>query len=255
MTILQTIAVAFSMFSAVPMPQFDWNRKNMRYALLAFPLIGVLIGLAFWGADLLCEWLALPAVLRGAVFCLIPFALTGGIHLDGYADTCDALASHADPEKKQEILKDPHVGSFAVMRICGTFLLMFALWAGLPSYRPVPVILLFVLSRILSGLAVASFPMAKNSGLAHTFAEAAEKKRVRSVLIILDVLATATLFTCGIPGIAMAAAVHLTFLYYYRMSMKQFEGISGDLAGWFLVEAEKWMLAAFVAAEYLEALL
>ena len=122
------------MFSAVPMPQFDWNRKNMRYALLAFPLIGVLIGLAFWGADLLCEWLALPAVLRGAVFCLIPFALTGGIHLDGYADTCDALASHADPEKKQEILKDPHVGSFAVMRICGTFLLMFALWAVFGLY-------------------------------------------------------------------------------------------------------------------------
>ena len=121
MTIFQTIAVAFSMFSAVPMPQFDWNRKNMCYVLLAFPLIGVLIGLVCRAADLLCGWLALPAILRGAVFCVIPFVLTGGIHLDGYADTCDALASHADPVKKQEILKDPHVGSFAVMRICGLF--------------------------------------------------------------------------------------------------------------------------------------
>ncbi|WP_333559764.1 adenosylcobinamide-GDP ribazoletransferase [Gemmiger qucibialis] len=44
MTVLQTIAVAFAMFSAVPVPQFDWNEKNMRYSLCAFPLVGVLCG-------------------------------------------------------------------------------------------------------------------------------------------------------------------------------------------------------------------
>lgn len=47
MTVLQTIAVAFAMFSAVPVPQFDWNEKNMRYSLCAFPLVGVLCG-ALW---------------------------------------------------------------------------------------------------------------------------------------------------------------------------------------------------------------
>ena len=47
MTALQTIAVAFAMFSALPMPQFDWNEKNMRYALCAFPLVGVVCG-ALW---------------------------------------------------------------------------------------------------------------------------------------------------------------------------------------------------------------
>ena len=45
MTALQTIAVAFAMFSALPMPQFDWNEKNMRYALCAFPLVGVVCGI------------------------------------------------------------------------------------------------------------------------------------------------------------------------------------------------------------------
>ncbi len=46
MIVLQTIAVAFAMFSAMPVPQFDWNEKNMRYAMCAFPLIGVVIGAA-----------------------------------------------------------------------------------------------------------------------------------------------------------------------------------------------------------------
>ena len=47
MIVLQTIAVAFAMFSAIPVPQFEWNEKNMRYAMCAFPLIGVVIGAAW----------------------------------------------------------------------------------------------------------------------------------------------------------------------------------------------------------------
>ena len=104
MIVLQTIAVAFAMFSAVPVPQFAWNEKNMRYALCAFPLVGLLCG-ALW---CVCGVLPLPAPARAAGFCLVPVWVTGGIHLDGYADTCDALASYGDREKKLEILKDPH---------------------------------------------------------------------------------------------------------------------------------------------------
>ena len=117
MTALQTIAVAFAMFSALPMPQFDWNAKNMRYALCAFPLVGAVCG-ALW---CLCGMLPLPALARAAGFCLVPVWVTGGIHLDGYADTCDALSSYGDTAKKLEILKDPHCGAFAVIRLCSYF--------------------------------------------------------------------------------------------------------------------------------------
>ena len=120
---LQTVAVAFSMFSRIPMPQFAWDSRNMRYALCAFPLIGAVI----WGAVALwlylCELLALPDLLRAAVATVIPVWITGGIHLDGYADTQDALASFSSPEKRQEILKDPHLGAFAAIRLCCYFLL------------------------------------------------------------------------------------------------------------------------------------
>ena len=101
MIVLQTMAVAFAMFSALPVPQFTWNSKNMRYALCAFPLIGGVIG-ALWS---LCGALPLPDMIRAGGFCLIPVLVTGGIHLDGYADTSDALSSYGDREKKLEILK------------------------------------------------------------------------------------------------------------------------------------------------------
>ncbi len=255
MTLFETVAVAFSMFSAIPMPQFMWNEKNMRYALCAFPLIGAVIGGICWGAWSLCGLLGLPSLLRGAIMTLIPVLVTGGIHLDGYSDTCDALASHASPEKKQEILKDPHVGSFAVIRICCYFAITLALWTALKTFPWAAVLLSFCMSRTLSGLAVASFPLAKNTGLAHTFAQAADKKRVRTVLIGLDVLLCLGMCLCGAVGILMALAAHGVFGYYYKMSQKQFGGLSGDLAGWFLQTAELWMLLVMVILPYAEVLI
>ena len=164
------------MFSALPMPQFDWNEKNMRYALCAFPLVGVVCG-ALW---CVCGVLPLPAAARAAGFCLVPVWVTGGIHLDGYADTCDALSSYGDTAKKLEILKDPHCGAFAVIRLCSYFAAYFAL-CGCVAFTPrVGVLwtLALVGERALSGLAVAAFPLAKNTGLAHTFATAADRTTV-----------------------------------------------------------------------------
>ena len=246
MTALQTIAVAFAMFSALPMPQFDWNEKNMRYALCAFPLVGVVCG-ALW---CVCGVLPLPAAARAAGFCLVPVWVTGGIHLDGYADTCDALSSYGDREKKLEILKDPHCGAFAVIRLCSYFLATFALCTCV-QFTPragVLWVLALVLERALSGYAVAAFPMAKNTGLAHTFATAADKTVVRRVLAVLAAVLCMGMAALG--GWALVLAALLVFARYHVVSDKQFGGITGDLAGWFLQKAELWMLAALCACQW-----
>ena len=112
MWVLETAAVALSMYSALPMPSFAWDQRNMRYALAAFPLVGVLLGLACRAWTALCALLAVPPILRGAVLCILPTLVSGGIHLDGYADTADALASHSPPERAREILRDPRCGAY-----------------------------------------------------------------------------------------------------------------------------------------------
>ncbi|WP_455192678.1 adenosylcobinamide-GDP ribazoletransferase [Gemmiger sp.] len=247
MTALQTIAVAFAMFSALPMPQFDWNEKNMRYALCAFPLVGVVCG-ALWYA---CGVLPLPEPARAAGFCLVPVWVTGGIHLDGYADTCDALSSYGDTAKKLEILKDPHCGAFAVIRLCSYFAAYFAL-CGCVAFTPrVGVLwtLALVGERALSGLAVAAFPLAKNTGLAHTFATAADRVRVRRVLAVLCAALAVGLTALG--GWALVLAAGCVFARYYVVAQKQFGGVTGDLAGWFLQKCELWMLAALAACQWL----
>ena len=246
MIVLQTMAVAFAMFSALPVPQFTWNSKNMRYALCAFPLIGGIIG-ALWS---LCGALPLPDMLRAGGFCLIPVLVTGGIHLDGYADTSDALSSYGDREKKLEILKDPHCGAFAVIRLCSYFLAYFALCTAVQFTPRIGLCwtLALVLERALSGLAIASFPLARNTGLAHTFASAADRKAVCSVLLVLAGLLCSALVLLG--GGALVLAALLVFWRYRVVSDRQFGGITGDLAGWFLQKAELWMLAALAACQW-----
>lgn len=255
MNILQTLAVAFSMFSALPMPQFEWNKKNMRFALAAFPLVGVVIGLAMYGWTYCVDWLCLPGVLRGAGLCLLPAVITGGIHLDGFADTWDALSSHGSVEKKQAILKDPHMGAFAAIHLCMYFLFSFGLWSSAVSLNVAQFVSMFVFSRALSGLAVATFPMAPHTGLAHTFADAADKGRVAVILFLQTAIFGGILCIGGISGIAMVLAALTVFAYYRTGLQRQFGGISGDLAGWFLQMAELAMLAAHVFVCYLEAAL
>ena len=243
------------MFSAIPLPQPEWNGKNMRYAMCAFPLVGLVCGALWFGWGAACRWLDVPDLLRGTGLCLIPVLVTGGIHLDGYADTCDALASCAPPEKKQEILKDPRCGAFAVIRLCGYFTAHLALCTAL---RPTEEALwrmglAFVLERGLSGLAITRFPLAKNTGLAHAFATASDRRRAGRVLMAECALAAAGMTALGgVTGLVMAAGAMLVFWHYRRVADRQFGGLSGDLAGWFLQRAELWMLGALTACQLLE---
>jgi len=258
LVILETIGVAFAMFSAIPVPHLVWNERNMRYALCAFPLVGAVCGLTWYGWALLAHWLSFPGILLGAGLCLAPILVSGGIHLDGYGDTCDALASFGTPEKRQEILKDPHCGAFAVIRLCIYFVAWFALCT---AFRPTDRGLLcmgggFVLSRALSGIAIASFPLAKNTGLAYTFATAADRKKVQWILAVLTVAVSGVILWVGrLSGSVMILMALLVFWRYRSVANGQFGGISGDLAGWFLQKAELWMLAGLVTCQMMEAAL
>ena len=244
------MVIAFSMYSKIPVPQAEWNERNMRYAFCFFPLVGALIGGIGYGLYYLFDFLAFPPLLVAACVTVLPVLVTGGIHLDGYADTCDALSSYGDRTKKLEILKDPHCGAFAVIRLCSYFLATFALCTCVRFTPRAGALwaLALVLERALSGYAVAAFPMAKNTGLAHTFATAADKTVVRRVLAALAAVLCVGMAALG--GWALVLAALAVLWRYHTVSRKQFGGITGDLAGWFLQTAELWMLAALCACQW-----
>ena len=244
---LRSCIAAFSLYSKIPMPKIQWEDRTMRYSMCFFPLVGLVLGaleiFSFW---LFTEVLPLGTILTAAVLTVLPVLLTGGIHIDGYLDTVDALSSWKSPEERRRILKDPHVGAFAVIYAGVLFLLAFGGWTEIRWTTIGVAATGFVLSRALSGLSVVTFPKAGEEGTVKTIASqspasvkfilAAEALVCAAVMIILQP-------GCGIASVITAL---LIFTYYYVMSKKRFGGISGDLAGYFLCLCELGILLAAV---------
>lgn len=259
-TLLETIAVACSMFSALPVPQVQWNEKNMRFSLAAFPLIGVIIGgfEILW--ILLCMRCDLPSILSASGVTVLPILITGGIHLDGYMDVSDALSSYGDAQKRREILEDPHIGAFAVIRLAVYLILYLGLASAL--HGSVENLILFgcsfIVSRSLSGLAVTILPLSKDTGLAHTFQSMSDRKRTSIFLLVWLALASGVMIVSGgclagwkggLKAGLMLVCAGGQWLYLKHVADSRFGGLSGDLNGWFLQKAELWMLGALVLTE------
>ena len=88
------LLVAFSLYSAVPVPQVQWEKRTMRWALGFLPLVGVLVGALEWLWFAFCTCFAADGLFYAVGAALLPLFVSGGIHLDGLCDTCDALCSY-----------------------------------------------------------------------------------------------------------------------------------------------------------------
>lgn len=252
-SVLKPIAAALSMFTILPVPHFPWKEDTLRYILCGFPLAGAVIGAAagLWGA--VCTALDLPPILWGAGACLLPVWISGGVHLDGFADVSDALASHAPPSRRREILHDPRCGAFAVVRLGMYFTAALSLWTALPpSGRNLGAVgCAFILSRALSGFLLLTLPVAEGSHLARAFQDHAPR-RARAILGVEAAAAGLGVLAFGrLAGVWMLLAAAAAVWNYVRTAARDFEGTSGDLAGWFLQRAELWMLAALVFCQYI----
>lgn len=254
---MKALLIAFSMYSKLPVPQIEWDERSLRWALCAFPAVGIVIAAALrlW----LWLWPALGLTALGpAGALLIPIALSGAIHLDGLCDTCDALASHRSREEKLRILKDSRTGAFAVI-CCALYLLVFyAAWSDItPTPAAAAVLSLTpLLSRCLSGLAAVSWRNARGSGLLASFTQPMEARAARLILAAETAAVLVLMVLLCRRGnawelLSVPAAALLVFAWYRRLAYRQFGGITGDTEGFFLQLSECAMAAAAAAAQHL----
>ncbi|MBQ3346870.1 MAG: adenosylcobinamide-GDP ribazoletransferase, partial [Synergistaceae bacterium] len=169
---LNSLIIAITFITIIPLPSRlipEWNSRNLRYFCLMLPVTGLIFSL-LW---LICfQVLAMiptvSSILRGFMMMTFTLLLTGGLHLDGLMDTCDAIFSHRDRETRLKILSDTHAGSFAVMgcmviMIAKTLLFseLFRLSANISSIALIP-----IYSRLGMGVLLNNLPFAKSDGLA-----------------------------------------------------------------------------------------
>ena len=252
-SLISGLLVAFSMYSAIPVPQVNWEKKTMRWTLIFLPLVGVVIGAIQWIWFMFCRYFDANMLFFAVGATLIPLCISGGIHLDGLCDTCDALCSFGDREKRHAILKDPHVGAFGPMWISAFFLAECGCFAQIYAKSALfPVVLCgFTLARTMGGRKVVASPCAKDSGLAHIFAENSDKRAVSHMLIAEFVLFAVLLglWIYRVPhALAAAKVLVIVLVAWYavheHISRRVFGGVTGDLAGFCISLSELITLAA-----------
>lgn len=241
------------MYSRIPMPQLEYREEDMRYVFLCFPIVGAVIGAIeiLWFA--IYKKCGFSSVFFASAAAAIPIFITGGFHMDGFMDTTDALSSFENREKKLEILKDSHVGAFAVIWCCVYMLLNFGAYyeigARLNMTQMSFIPLTYTLSRATSSIAAITFPSAAHnnaakSSLAEVKKASAQRAVLAGLLICLVIIISAALAINQLIGAVMLLLCGSAFLYYYKMSQKQFGGTTGDLSGWYLQVSELVMLLA-----------
>ena len=103
--VINSAIAAFAMFSRIPMPRCDWEKDNIRYMLVFMPLVGAVIGAVSYVWAFIGGRFWYDRILESMLLFLIPFVLTGGIHLDGFLDTTDALSSWKSKRRTSRNLK------------------------------------------------------------------------------------------------------------------------------------------------------
>ncbi|MCR4590913.1 MAG: adenosylcobinamide-GDP ribazoletransferase [Lachnospiraceae bacterium] len=230
----ESFIIAFSMYSRLPMPAVKWNDDNRRYVFAFFPFVGAVEGLIFYYLWILLDRIHCGALLTGALLTLFTILFTGGIHLDGFMDVRDALASYRSVEERLRILKDPHVGSFAVIWAVMLLIVKTAVYGSLSREILPLTAITFFLSRSLSALSVLGFPEAYKEGTAFSFKSAAAKS-VKPLLIIFALLSFGAAFYISVRGAAVLLFLSAVLMIcHYRNCTVNFGGINGDTAGCFL---------------------
>ena len=237
--------MSLTMFSVIPCPFHMWDEESRPLMTVFLPFVGTVIG-ALWALmAYVMQLLGIPLYLRAAVLCAFPFVITGGMHMDGFLDVTDAVRSWRDVEERKRILKDPHVGSFAVIDAILLIMVQFAAFCSLKGTENIfTLILIPTVSRCVAAFCVTALRPLSTSEYSGGYRQRIKKAHlvfVAAVMAVAAVLGFVFLGRYGYVSVAVAAG----YLLYMFKGYRSLGGMSGDISGYALTFGELCGIIAF----------
>jgi adenosylcobinamide-GDP ribazoletransferase len=201
--------------------------EQVARALLWYPLVGLLLGLALAG----CDRLLLPHLAAGpeaALLLLLLEGVTGFLHLDGLADSADGLLGLHERGSRLEIMRDSRSGAFGVTAIGFYLLIAWSALASLSGPGRTAVLIATPLCSRAALVIVGYFPNARPGGLAEGFTSAA---RGWCGALALSFAAAVALLVLGAGGLALLAVASLAALLTGAFATQRIGGVTGDVFG------------------------
>lgn len=202
--------------------------RELGQSLVFYPLVGVLFGLLLMALNAVLA--GAPLMLHAALLLAAWVLLSGGLHLDGLADSADAwLGGFGDRERSLSIMKDPRSGPIAVVTLIVVLLLKFcALLALIDSHHSIGLLLAPVIGRsAMLGLFLTT-PYVRSGGLGQALADHLPRTLGKQVLCVC---ALGCLLVSGFAGLAALLASVVSFYWLRHLMMRRLGGATGDTAG------------------------
>jgi adenosylcobinamide-GDP ribazoletransferase len=209
-------------------------------SLLWYPVVGLLLGLLLLGLQQLLD--DTPLLLQAALLLAVWVGSTGGLHLDGLADTADAwVGGFGDRQRTLEIMQDPRSGPIAVVVLVLLLLLKFAaLVAILQAGEGALLLMVPWLARGLLPLLFLTTPYVRAGGLGQALAEHLPRRQLPWLLAAH----AAALLLFGWAGVLALLVAGVLFLWLRRLMLQRLGGTTGDTAGAMLELVECALLVA-----------
>lgn len=227
---IRAFALALQLLTRLPVPLSSQppRSEDLGLSVLFFPLVGLLIGVLLTGLHTVL-WVIDPGVLAALVLTAWVL-LTGGLHLDGLADTADAwIGGQGDRDRTLAIMKDPRSGPLAIIAIVLVLLNKFAaLQMLLAGDARVILLLTPVLGRTFIVMLLATTPYVRADGLGAPYARYLPHL---SCYLLGLLVAAATVALQEWHGIAILAALSLLFFGLRHWLMARLGGLTGDTLG------------------------
>ncbi|MDH0968812.1 adenosylcobinamide-GDP ribazoletransferase [Acinetobacter johnsonii] len=226
--------------SAMPTPQ-----QNAQ-ALLFYPVVGLLIGSILYGIALLLH--ALPVVLLSSVILVLWIWLTGGLHLDGLADTADAwVGGFGDKARTLAIMKDPSCGPIGVLSLVIVCLLKWSVLYVLLQEKLYTALMLFpLLGRLVPLFFFLSTDYVREKGLGSQLSQHLARPIAIALLLLTPLVA---LYWAWI-GVVVLASFYLALWYLRCKFIQRIGGVTGDTIGASIEIIELATLLSFVFAVF-----
>ncbi|MCL6646656.1 MAG: adenosylcobinamide-GDP ribazoletransferase [Dehalococcoidia bacterium] len=242
---MSALALAWQFLTVVPWPAAGApGARAFRWAPALFPVVGAAVGLAAAAVELAARR-ALPEPAGVVLAIATAVVLSGGLHLDGLADTCDGVFCLASPERRLEIMRDSRIGSFGAIAIALDLLVRYAVLIALPPpVRSAGLVLASAAGRWTMVVALWGFPYARPEGAGRRF-----KEHLRWPALALATIATLGMALAVAPGtapiallVALGVALGVALLMLSRLP-----GLTGDCYGAINEVAEVAFLIALAA--------
>ena len=220
---LADVRSAFSFLTIIPLG-FDSSRK-LGWTFTWYPIVGLAIGAILFA---ITYWSPFSEEITAFLVLLTWVIITGGLHLDGFGDSCDGLFASVDAERRLEIMKDPRAGSWAVI---GLVLLLLGKFVALSAVPAIQLILPPIIGRWVIVLAVWYFPYARDTGIGGVFQDGLGLQHVLGATLLAVVVSA--LVVRQIAPIAVVVIVVLAmFLVGGAWSARRLGGgHTGDIYG------------------------